>query len=385
MTCETLTGELDVIPGDSTCGDSHLARVLVVDDENGPRQALRMLLKTEYDVMLASGPDAALRTLRQCPVDVVITDIRMPGATGIDLLRAVKQDWPDIEVIILTGYGQLDTAMSAIDLGAFAYVEKPFDAEVILGKVRDSLARRRENLEHRALEELAFRASRFETLGRLITGTMHDLGTPLSVMNANVELLMNKVSEPEAAARLQTIQVQLGHCTDLVRTTMNFLRHAPAKRAPFSLNAVVRTCIDMAGPVLTKDGVEIQVELDPVLPPLMGELILVRQALLNLLTNAGQAMHGQAAPKRISLSTWREEDKACLRVEDTGPGIPAHYRARIFDALFTTKAESGTGLGLAVVKHVMEHHFGTIELIDPPGGGTDFVLRFPVPFSDGAC
>lgn len=383
MTCETLTGERNSVTGGGMYGDTQIARVLVVDDENGPRQALRMLLKPEYEVVLASGPDAALRTLRQCAVDLVITDIRMPGATGIDLLREIKRDWPDIEVIILTGYGQLDTAMSAIDLGAFAYVEKPFDAEVILGKVRASLARRRENLEHRALEELAFRASRFETLGRLITGTMHDLGTPLSVMNANVEILMNKVSEPDVVKRVRTIQAQLGHCTDLVRTTMNFLRHAPSKRAPFSLNGVVRTCVDMAGPVLAKDGVNISVELDPVLPPLMGELILVRQALLNLLTNAGQAMQAQETPRHISITTRREGNEACICVEDTGPGIPPHYRERIFDALFTTKAESGTGLGLAVVKHVMEHHFGTIELIDPPGGGTRFVLRFPVPVMDG--
>lgn len=382
MTCETLTGVQGAAAAVCPACDNEFPRVLIVDDENGPRQALRMLLKPEYDVLLASGPDAALQTLRQCLVDVVITDIRMPGATGIDLLRAVKQEWPEVEVIILTGYGQLDTAMSAIDLGAFAYVEKPFDNEVILEKVRASLARRRENLEHRALEELAFRASRFETLGRLITGTMHDLGTPLSVMNANVELLMNRAETPEQAMRLKTIQTQLGHCTDLVRTTMNFLRHAPSKRAPFSLNGVVRTCMEMAGPVLAKDGVEIVLDVDPALPSLMGELILVRQALLNLLTNAGQAMRAQAPPRRISVSTRREGGQVCLSVEDTGPGIPAHHRARIFDALFTTKAEGGTGLGLAVVKHVMEHHQGTIELLDPPGGGTRFVLRFPVPIDE---
>ncbi|MFP4499967.1 MAG: response regulator [Candidatus Hydrogenedentota bacterium] len=374
-----MTTEAAVDVWEKTCDApaDNRPRVLVVDDENGPRQALRILLKPEFDVYVADGVSGALQSLECEEVDVVITDIRMPKKSGIDLLRAVKTHWPELEVLILTGYGQLDTAMKAIDLGAAAYVEKPFDNEVMLHKVRRAVARRREAREHRALEELAFKASRFETLGRLVTGTMHDLGTPLSVINTHIDLLVRDEWPPTLITRLESIRSQVGYCNDIVRTTMNFLRNTPTKRTCFSLNNVVRTCLDVAGPVLAKEGMEIRFEPAPGLSTLTGELILVRQAVLNLVTNASQAMQDQAMPKRIEIRTWEADGWTCLSVQDNGPGIAPADRRRIFDTLFTTKTDHGTGLGLAVVQHVMVHHQGDVHLEDPPEGGACFVLRFP--------
>lgn len=364
-------------PDTETWMEGNRARILVVDDENGPRQALRMLLKPFYEVLTATGADAALELLQQETVGVVITDLRMPGSSGIALLREVKTNWPEIEVIILTGYGQLDSAMAAIDLGAFAYVEKPFDNVEMLAKVRACVARREETLQHLALEELAFKASRFETLGRLVTGTMHDLGTPLSVINTHIDKLMMQRLEADVAVRLRSIQAQVSYCAEIVRTTMNFLRHTPSRRAAFSLNSVVRTCLEVAGPIMAKEGVQIELDLETGLGPIEGELVLVRQAVLNLITNAGQAMGILEGNRTILIRTWTQDGEVCLSVQDSGPGIPGHQRTRIFDALFTTKSEGGTGLGLAVVKHVMAHHHGRITLEDPEEGGARFVLCFP--------
>ena len=102
-------------------------RVLVVDDENGPRQALRMLLKEQYEVFLAPDVPAALDIVDREPIDLVITDLRMPKRSGVELLREVKAAHPDVQVLIVTGYGQLETAMKAVEYGAFAYFEKPYD------------------------------------------------------------------------------------------------------------------------------------------------------------------------------------------------------------------------------------------------------------------
>lgn len=355
------------------------ATILIVDDENGPRQALRMLLKEEFRVLTASGVAAALALLEREAVDLIITDIRMPEQSGIDLLRQIRERFPEIEVIILTGYGQLDTAVQALDFGAFAYIEKPFDNDVMLARVRASLAKRREFLEHRALEELAFQANRFETLGRLVTGTMHDLGTPLSVIGTHIEMLLRNSERSDLEARLKTMRAQVEHCTDIVRTTMNYLRQTPGKRTPYSLNTVVKACLDVARPILSKQEILTELDLDSDLPMLTGEIVLVRQAVLNLITNASQAMQGQKTPGRIRVRSWREANRVCLSVEDNGPGIPKEHRSRVFDALFTTKAERGTGLGLAVVKHVMEHHGGDVTFEEPENGvGARFVLRFPV-------
>ncbi len=366
-----LNGEF-VMEGDRTT-------ILVVDDENGPRQALRMLLKEEYRVLTADGVAAALEILDRESVDLIITDIRMPDRSGIELLRQTRARFPECEVIILTGYGQLDTAVQAMDCGAFAYMEKPFDNNLMLARVRACLARRRERIEHRALEELAFQANRFETLGRLVTGTMHDLGTPLSVIGTHLEMLLMDPVKSDIETRLKTMRAQVDHCTDIVRTAMNYLRQAPSKRAPYSLNTVVTACLDVARPILSKQGILTELSLDPNLPALTGEVVLVRQAVLNLITNACQALQGSPTPTWIRVRTWRESDSVYLSIEDNGPGIPQEIRSRVFDALFTTKAERGTGLGLAVVKHVMEHQGGAVTLQDSaPGIGARFVLQFPV-------
>ncbi|MCC6144510.1 MAG: hybrid sensor histidine kinase/response regulator [Candidatus Hydrogenedentes bacterium] len=353
------------------------ARILVVDDENGPRQALRMLLKEDYDVLMASGPAAARDCLAEEKVDLVITDIRMPDGSGIDLLRHIRSCYPDVQVILLTGFGQLTTAMEAIELGAFAYLEKPFDNLMLLKKVEGSLEKRRAERERRALEYLALQANRFETVGRLLSGTLHDLGTPLSVIGSHIELMRRESLSGTVERRLDIMESQVQHCHDLVRCTMNFLRQAPDPRAQFTLNSVVSTCLDVARPLIARQQIVVQVSLDPNLSNCEGNLVLIRQAVLNLVTNACQAMERQPWERLLTIRTWNEDGLACVCVQDTGAGVPPEHQRRIFDALFSTKAESGTGLGLAVVSHVVRQHGGFVRLETPPEGGARFVLAFP--------
>ena len=352
-------------------------RILVVDDENGPRQALRMLLKEDHEVFLASSVANALDFLETETVDIVITDLRMPQQTGVDLLREVRTRYADIEVIILTGYGELNTAMEAIEYGAFAYLETPFDSRVMLSKVDACLDKTRREQERRALEYLAIEANRMETLGRIVSGAMHDLGTPLSVLGTHIDLLKMDPQPQNINKRLDTMLSQVQHCNDLVRMTMNFLRHSSQERAPFSLNGAAKVCIEVAKPLLLSQNVALVADFDNALPACEGDLVLVRQAILNLIYNACQAMEGQGEPRQLRLETRYDNGHVCLAVQDSGSGIPAEHRHHIFDALFTTKGNKGTGLGLAVVQNVMERHGGTVYLEDSAARGARFVLAFP--------
>lgn len=369
-----------------------MARMLVVDDENGPRQALRMLLKEEFSVYLAEGVDSALKILEAEQIDIIITDIRMPNQSGLDLLREAKRRYPDIQVIILTGYGQLDTAVEAIEGGAFAYIEKPFDNTVILEKIQACLRKQRQEHARRALEYLALEANRFETMGHLVSGAMHDLGTPLSVIATNLDLLLSRMAErnmdmdigiapdkQDLLKRLETMRGQVKHCSDLVRTTMSFIRRAPGSRVSVSLNNVAEMCLEVARPFLVSHCVAPETELAPGLQNFQGDLVMVRQAVLNLIYNASQAMNDQDYTRQIKLRTWMEPGYIGLSVEDTGPGVLPEDRERIFETLYTTKGKNGTGLGLTVVKHVMEEHGGEVWLEHPPMRGARFVLRFPAP------
>lgn len=352
-------------------------RILIVDDENGPRQSLRMLLKEEYEVSMATCVDDALAQLAEAPVDIVITDIRMPRRTGMELLQEARERYKDLEFIILTGYGELDTAMKAIEYGAFAYLEKPFDHATMLEKVRACVDKRRRELDRRALECLAMEANRFETLGRLVSGTMHDLGTPLSVLGTHLELLNANPTPESLAKRLGTMESQVRHCTELVRSTMNFLRHAPDEQTPFDLNSAVDVCIDVAQPLLTRQGVTVYRDFRSDIPICVGDFVLVRQAIINLLYNACQAMEGQPEPRELHLHTRCEEGQLVLTVRDTGPGIPERDRQRVFQTLYSTKGKKGTGLGLSVVRNIMRKHGGDVTLAPRLDRGACFVLRFP--------
>ena len=351
--------------------------ILVVDDENGPRQALRMLLKEDYPVLLAPNVPTALKIIEERPIDLIITDIRMPQQSGVDLLRIVKQQNPDIQVILLTGYGQLETAAKAVEFGAFAYLEKPFDNQKMLEYVSAALERHAQEKERRSLEHLALEANRFETLGRVVSGMMHDLGTPLSVLGSSLELLLLNPDREDLESRLQMMQNQVKHCNDLFRSTMTFLRNQPGESVPFCLNDLIQSCLQVAQPVLRKQMIRVFCELDDDMPLCRGDVVLLRQALLNVITNAFHAMEGQEEPQELRISSSIENGEVRLAVRDSGPGVPAAIRQQIFETFFTTKGEKGTGLGLAVVKHVMRRQGGSVQLTENSGRGAEFVLRFP--------
>src|SRR5438477_3488400 len=131
---------------------SELPQILVIDDEMGPRESLRMLLKPNYQVHTADKVEAGLRILREKKPDAVISDIRMPGTSGIEGLRKIREIDPHLSVIMLTGFGALETAKEAVRLGANDYISKPFDAREMREVISRNVARTR---AHRTSETAA--------------------------------------------------------------------------------------------------------------------------------------------------------------------------------------------------------------------------------------
>ena len=206
---------------------------------------------------------------------------------------------------------------------------------------------------------------------------MHDLGTPLSVLGTHLEMLIADPTPESFDKRLGTMESQVRHCTELVRSTMNFLRHSPDEQTPFDINAAVQVCIEVARPILARQSIDVHTELSPDIPICVGDFVLVRQALLNLVYNACQAMEAQREPRELYIRTGLEAGQLTLSIEDTGPGIPSENQKRIFHTLYSTKGKKGTGLGLSVVKNVMQQHGGKVTLEQHEGRGARFKLQFP--------
>ena len=185
-----------------------LPHVLVIDDEMGPRESLRMLLKPNYQVHTADSVEAGIRLLREKHPDAVITDIRMPGTNGIDGLRRIREIDPHVAVIMLTGFGALETAQEALRLGANDYINKPFDAHEMRSVISRNVERTRvyrtgenaaseiKELNSRLLKELA-QKERLASLGQASAEFVHDLGNPLTIVWGYVQLLAKRLEQSE--------------------------------------------------------------------------------------------------------------------------------------------------------------------------------------------
>src|SRR3954454_23540907 len=202
-----------------TATTTDLPQILVIDDEMGPGESLRMLLKPEYNVATADCVEAGIRLLKENQPDTIVMDIRMPGMTGIEGLKKIREIDPHLSVIMLTGFGALETAKEAVRLGANDYISKPFDAgemrEVIGRNVeRTRVQRASENaaaeikeLNARLLKQLA-QKQRLASLGQASAEFVHDLGNPLTIVWGYVQLLAKKLerSEGDSAEKSASIK-----------------------------------------------------------------------------------------------------------------------------------------------------------------------------------
>jgi signal transduction histidine kinase len=271
--------------------------------------------------------------------------------------------------------------------------EREAQQRLLQERVREAtgeLAERNTQLEETNLE-LWQTTRRLTTLERLAAAGQtaaqfaHEVGTPLNLISGHVQLLrMNLRGDPEAAdLRLKTIAAQIERIERIVRRMLDRTRPEVPALVPLDLNALLHRMTDATAPALESRGVRLVTSLDPSLPSIKGDLDRLQQAFINLFNNALDAMDEGG---ELSVKTFAEEAEAggliryaAVEFADTGCGMTAEVRARIFDPLYTTKERGrGTGLGLVVVSQVVGEHGGRIEVWSEPGRGARFVLRFPV-------
>jgi two-component system NtrC family sensor kinase len=170
-------------------------------------------------------------------------------------------------------------------------------------------------------------------------------------------------------------------CERLVRQFLTLARQHPPERAVVALNALVAETVALLAYPLRVDNVVVHLHLDDQVPPLWGDPHQLQQVLLNLLTNAQQALRAAPGPREVSLTTQYDptQQQITLAVTDTGPGIPPALQARIFEPFFTTKPPGvGTGLGLPLCRGIVEAHGGTLEVSSALGHGATFRLTLPL-------
>ena len=248
-----------------------------------------------------------------------------------------------------------------------------------LAREFDAMADAIQEREHRLI-----RSERLATVGRMAAHIAHEVRNPLASIGLNAELLGDEIAERgEEARRLVTSIIgEVDRLTEITETYLRFARLPRPKLERENVGAVVASVVEMSRSELAQAGVEIAVDVAPGLPEIPGDDAQLRQALINLLRNAREAM-SDAKVRRIAVTVSEIGGRIAVAVHDSGPGIGAGDIGKIFDPFFSTK-ERGTGLGLALVQQVVVDHGGQIEVASPPGSGTTFTLMFPIADADRA-
>jgi signal transduction histidine kinase len=373
-----------------------LPQILVIDDEMGPRESLRMLLKPDYHVHTADCVEAGIKLLKEKQPDTIVMDIRMPGMSGIEGLRKIREIDPHLSVIMLTGFGALETAKEALRLGANDYISKPFDAremrEVIgrnvertrVQRTSETAAAEIKELNNRLLKELA-QKERLASLGQASAEFVHDLGNPLTIVWGYVQLLAKKLEKSENGAaqnassvkELNIIEQNVRMCRELLTMWQSYGSVEASPHKTISVSDIVREVVKAVDAMAGQGGVELKSDVceDPC--TLLGDAVQVKRAIQNVMINAIQA----AAEKKgkVEIVCAQKDFYVDIRIDDNGSGITPAQMNKIFDPYFTTKqGKSGTGLGLYITKKVVEDHNGSIKVDSTPQVGTTFTIRLPL-------
>jgi PAS domain S-box-containing protein len=246
-------------------------------------------------------------------------------------------------------------------------------------------------------ETKLIQAGKMATLGEMSTGVAHELNQPLNAIKLGSEFLltMREQGRTVPETQFQEVAAEISKAVDRAAAIIDHLREfgrrSLVSKQKIDVNRAVRGVFTILGQQLKVHGIEVTIDLDEMLPPIMADENRIEQVLVNLVNNARDAMEARAGgemetgPAVLTVRSFLESDRVVVTVADTGTGIPPRVRDRVFEPFFTTKeVGKGTGLGLSISYGIVRDYDGTIDFETAEGVGTTFKLSFPMaPREDG--
>jgi two-component system NtrC family sensor kinase len=390
--------------------------VLAVDDVEANLIALRALIEDmDCEVVFAKSGNDALRQLLRRQFAIVLLDVQMPEMDGYEVAHHARKNpsTRDVPIIFLTAANNSEgMVLRGYGSGAVDFLFKPLNPSILRSKVRvflelyaasQKLADAKAVLERRNAELKAayselqvthaqlVQSAKMASLGELVAGVAHEINNPLAFVLSHLETVRRSLgvveehlpdSLPEttkhnwqrASERLREVSPGLERIRELVVKLRTFSRLDEGERKRVS----VRECVDSVLTILghrLKDHVHVTTDFGSP-DEIDCYASLLNQAIMNLVSNAIDAMDGEGA---LSITTGASGDDYCISIADTGPGIPRELRDRVVEPFFTTKpVGQGTGLGLSITDSIVRKHGGVLELLDSESGGTRAVIRIPL-------
>ena len=375
-------------------------RILVVEDEAGARATMSAILEDAgYKVTGLEKGAEALEMIRSRSFNVIIADIRLPDIDGIEILELAKEINPEVAIIMMTGYASIETAVNAVNEGAYAYFVKPINPDEIKTTIANALKQQRLSLENKRLVESLQHSNRllFEANEELKKATQakseflaqmsHDLRTPLNVIIGFSELMRDEVPgkvNEEQRQCLDDILTSSKHLLDLINDVLDLSKIESGKMklklTNIALSDVIELLRSTVVPILAPRKQSLDVEIEEGLPQVHADKSKVREVLFNLLSNATKSTPDSG---KLRVKAVRDGDWCQVSVIDNGIGIKKEDQERIFEPFYQldnplTTERRGTGLGLTLVKQIIESHGGQIWVDSEYGRGSRFTFTLPL-------
>jgi two-component system, sensor histidine kinase and response regulator len=401
--------------------------LLIVDDEEGPRQSLRVVFKDDYDLLIASDGQRAVELAQQHKINVAVLDIRMTGMSGTEVLERLKAIQPSIEVIMLTAYETVETIRQALRLGACDYLNKPFDVVTVRKAVATAMERHsfsdeiRSNNEKLAALQVELNDHKLQeeitrTRGEIYASIIHDINGPLTIISGFIQLINQRMGDSKKVEgddldmvkdRLRRITRQVSNCIEISHRYLSFMRQQPTAPVRVHVNQILEDLSELLQVHPSKANNTLKIQALPTDVELQINGTDLIQILLNLAINALQCtpeahlvdISGQILESGVDFSNLHDgpTDRILygqgfsntpplllLAVRDDGSGIPPEVLPKIFQPYFTTKPPGkGTGLGLAIVHRLLKEARGCMHVHSEQGKGTAFHIYLPTAIRRG--
>lgn len=380
------------------------ATIMVVEGEADTRAALCGILEDAgYRVVGLERGTEALEIIRSSPFNIIITDISLPDAGGVEILELAKEINPDVAVIMMTGYASVEGGVDALNQGAYAYFVKPVNPDEIKTTIANALKQQRLSLENKRLVERLQRSNKllFEANEKLSRATQakseflahmsHELRTPLSIIIGFSELMidkaMGKINDKQRQC-LSDILDSTQHMLNLINDVLDLSKIESGKMElklkNIALSKVIESLTRTMMPILTPRKQSLDVKIEDGLPPVYADKAKIKQVLLNLLSNATWFSPDGG---KLKIEAVRKGDWCQVSVIDNGIGINKENQEQIFEPFCQldnplTRKKNGTGLGLTLVKQIIERHGGRIWVKSEYGRGSRFIFTLPLATTD---
>ena len=370
--------------------------VLFVDDEKDICDVLSISLSDlGYKVYTAENGQEALRIIQEINPPIVLTDIRMPVMDGIELLRRIKLQNPETEVVMVTGHGDMDLAIKSLKHEATDFIVKPIKdeaLEVALNRALERISLRRqlreytENLEELVQEKSAklVQAERLAAVGETIAGLSHAIKNIAGGLEGGTFVLEKGIeldNKDYISQGWEAVRFNFEKIKDLSVDLLNYAKFTDLNFIFSDPNEPAREVAELMKPRAEELGINLKMDLSSDLKTIRLDPDAIHHCLLNLVTNSIDAVLGEDSsdtPKEVLLETTKPEGWGVeYKVTDNGCGMPDEVREKLFTSFFSTKGATGTGIGLMITKKVVDAHEGVIQFEAEEGVGSVFTIRLP--------